>query len=132
MAVTARQIPRRPVEQVTATPESAVLDQLGGPVELSGLRFPAEDRGPMWMLALELRFHCGSIDRNCVSGYEVIPNPSGWRTLRECSTRQVAEAVRRTMRIYPDWRLPGTDQQDLHARIDNYFAAARRVTGATR
>ena len=92
---------------------------------MTGFGFPASEQAAAWTLALELRYQCGSIDRGGNISYELIPDPSGWRTLRECTARQLAEAVRRTQRSCPDWRLPGSDAQPIHSRIEHYFAAAR-------
>jgi hypothetical protein len=106
--------------------ESAILDLLGGPMELRPFRFPVAEHGPVMLLSLELRLSCGSVDRNSASGYEVLPDPARWRTLRDVEAKDIAWAVRRTMRVYPDWRLPGTDAQDLHARVDSYYANAMK------
>jgi hypothetical protein len=91
------------------------LDRLGGPDLDLVVNAPASVSVTVGELLLQLRIVCSSLVK--AERGHVVTSPAGWRTLRDVSPAQLVDACRRTERLCPGFRLPGSDAQPVHARI---------------
>jgi hypothetical protein len=110
---------------MTATSRrSPILDELGGP-PIEVRHITAEDRQPAYLLAMELRCACGSLDRSGgPGGYALTPHRGTWRALRDVSEELVVHTVRRVERCFPGWSLP--EGGDVFERVECFLLGSAR------
>ena len=102
----------------------SALNIPGGPLDLSPWRFRPEDRAAVAHFAILLCECAGSV-RHAGVGYELVPNRSGWTTLRSAPPALLERAAARTARAHPPWELPGEPAVPIHTRIGAFFESAR-------
>jgi hypothetical protein len=105
----------------TVAPATSPLDVPGGPLLELAVRAPESTRPIVGELLQQLRVACGSAERATCHGY-LTTSPSGWRTLRQVPARELVDAIRRTEWSWPAFRLPGSDQQPVHVRVEHFLA----------